>query len=116
MLILVPNSLSKFKTLSLLFLLVLFFSTCTKPLSVKWVQYDETNCADRWDHVMNNEKQKDIIVSYLKSNGIKVFEIEIFSDKPAEACSSCECKTGRTIKCKIGKRDLNDIKSYGFYQ
>ncbi len=116
MLIRVTNSLSKLKALGLLCSIVLFFSTCTKPLSVKWVNYDETICADRWDHVLNNEKQKDIIVSYLNAQSIKVFEIEIFADKAAEACTSCECKTGRTVKCKIGKGDLNDIKSYGFYQ
>lgn len=94
--------------------LSLVFSGCTKS-NFRWLYYDETNCADKWEKNIINEKLKDNVVNYLDKQGIKVFEIEIFSDGTADACTDCACKTGRRIKCKVKKRDVSDIKRQGFY-
>lgn len=93
-----------------------FLSTgCTK-LNVKWVKYDETRC-DKWTYSENNEVLKTNIESYLKGKGVKVLESEIFVDAEPDAnCSGCACKTGRTIKIKIKKRELDEAKAEGFYQ
>lgn len=102
-------------TLSLMAMLFII-NSCTKPFSVKWVYYDETVCSDKWTFTNNNEVLKDRITDHLKGKGIKVFDIEIFIDGTADACTECQCKTGRRIKCKIAKRDLSDAKSEGFYE
>jgi hypothetical protein len=79
------------------------------------MHYDETNCADKWEYNVNNEKLKDNVTEFLNKNGVKVFEIEIFGDGTKDNCTDCSCRTGRRIKCKIKKRDVKAIKSQGFY-
>ena len=56
------------------------------------------------------------VVEMLEDQGIKVFEIEIFSDRTADNCTECTCKSGRRIKCKVSRRDAKDIKKEGFYE
>jgi hypothetical protein len=90
------------------------FLGCTKSGNVRWVYYDETNCADRWEYTNNNEKLKDNIIEYLDGRGVTVHEIEIFRRLEAESCSDCNCRTGRQIKCKIKKSDLDNARSEGF--
>jgi len=103
-----------FRTILILLVVSAVFFGCNKT-NVKWLHYDETNCSDRWDSNINNERLKDNVVAYLEGKGIKVLEIEIFSDGTSDSCADCSCKTGRRIKCKVKKRDVNDIKSQGFY-
>ena len=98
------------------FLTIILINSCNKPLSFKWVYYDETVCADKWTNTNNNEVLKERVVDYLKSKSVKVYEIEIFLDRVPENCAACECKTGRRFKCKIGKKDLDDVKAQGFYE
>jgi len=107
--------LRKFRTLLFLLAISAVFSDCGKS-SFKWLHYDETVCADRWEYSMNNEKLKDNVTSYLDKKGIKLFEIEIFIDFPPDGCADCTCKTGRRFKVKIKNRDLSDIKKEGFYE
>ena len=97
-------------------LIAVIVAGCGKSGSVRWVHYDETFCADRWERSSNNEKLKENIVNYLDEKGIKVFEIEIFSDRTADNCTECTCKSGRRIKCKVSRRDAKDIKKEGFYE
>jgi hypothetical protein len=101
-----------------LLILVLFiaFSGCTKQGKVRWVYYEETRCADKWTFTNNNELLKQNVVDYLATKGVKVYELEIFASSPAETCSACICKTGRLIKCKIAKHDLDEASSEGFHQ
>lgn len=102
--------------LALIVFSLLTISSCNK-LNVLWVKYDETQCADSWDYSENNEVLKTNIESYLKTKGVKVLEMEIFVDAdPQMNCSACSCKTGRIIKIKIKKRELDDAKSQGFYE
>lgn len=108
--------LQTFRIFSLILILSAFVLGCGKSGNVRWVQYDETYCADRWDYNINNEKLKENITTYLKDQGIKVLELEIFSDRTAETCRECTCKSGRRIKCKIKKRDVKEAKTLGFYE
>jgi hypothetical protein len=87
---------------------------CSKS-NTAWLYYDETNCLDKWESNMNNELLKNNVVSYMDTRGVKVLEIEIFSDREKENCTECSCKTGRRIKCKVKKRDIKAIKREGFY-
>src|SRR6187401_3409522 len=86
-----------------IFLVVLFMSGCGKSSNVRWVLYDETNCADKWTFNNNNEILKNNIVEYMDGKGVKIFEIEIFRQVEAESCGECTCKTGRQVKCKVRK-------------
>lgn len=112
------------KTISLFFLsglMLIAFCLLTvagcQKVNVIWVKYNETQCADSWDYSDNNEVLKEHVETYLKGKGVKVLEMEIFIDAdPQQNCSSCSCTTGRTIKVKIKKRDLDDVKNLGFYQ
>lgn len=106
--------LRKFKSTFLILVVTTLLFGCGKS-NVKWVVYDETYCADKWDYNINNEKLKDNVVSYMKSKSIKIYELEIFSDRTAESCSACTCKSGRRFKCKVKKNDVNDAKALGFY-
>ena len=100
--------------IALCILFVVVLAGCKKSSSVRWVFYDETNCADRWTYTNNNELLKQNITEYLDGRGVKVYEIEIFRMLDAESCSDCHCKTGRQIKCKIRKSDLDNAKNEGF--
>lgn len=103
---------------SLCFSIVVLFSLsgCTKSGNVKWVYYDETQCADKWTYTNNNESLKLNVISYMKSKGITIYEMEIFNDRTAESCTECSCKSGRRLKCKVKKSDLKEIKQEGFYE
>jgi hypothetical protein len=98
--------------------IVILFSLfgCAKNANVKWVYYDETQCADKWTYTNNNESLKLNVISYMKSKGITIYKMEIFNDRTADSCTDCYCKSGRRFKCKIKKSDLNEIKQEGFYQ
>jgi hypothetical protein len=109
------STLSFFK-LAAIILVVLFTTGCSKSSKMRWILYDETNCADKWTFTNNNEVLKENIVDYMEGKGVKIFEIEIFSLAQAESCSECSCKTGRQVKCKIKKGDLDNAKSEGFYE
>src|SRR3954469_9680810 len=93
---------------------MLFSSACLKT-NVKWVNYDETRC-DKWEHNNNNEKLKENFVNYYRSKGVKIYEVEIFSDRDAETCIDCSCKTGRRFNCKVPKGDVKEVKKDGFYE
>ena len=110
------NRIRFFSLSSLILITLLALNGCQK-LNVIWVKYDETQCSDQWDYNDNNEVLKEHVETYLKGKGVKVLEMEIFIDAdPQQNCSACTCKTGRTIKVKIKKRDLDDAKNLGFYQ
>ena len=110
------KSFCMFRTFFVLSVFIAVIAGCGKSGNVRWVHYDETNCADRWERSNNNEKLKENIVNYLDEKGIKVFEIEIFSDRTADACTDCNCKSGRRVKCKVSRGDAKDIKKEGFYE
>lgn len=101
-----------------LYILCAFFSCivlgCTKSNFIIMF-YDETSCSDKWDYNSANEILKDNVVAYLKKQGIKVLEIEIFGDGTIQTCKTCDCKTGRRVKCKVRKREEDNMKSEGFY-
>ena len=100
----------------LLCFLTFLFSDCTKS-NYRWVYYDETKCADKWDYKNNQEELKKNVVAYMGSKGVKIYEIEIYTDvSAAESCSDCNCKSGRKFQCKIKKTDVADAKKEGFFQ
>jgi hypothetical protein len=88
---------------------------CTKS-NMRWVFYDETLCADRWEYHINNEKLKTNFVNYYDGKGVRIYDVEIFSDIAADPCADCTCKTGRRFKAKVKKGDVEGLKSDGFYQ
>lgn len=104
------------RTIFLLVVVSTLFFGCSKSYRFRWVSYDETNCADRWERNMNNERLKDNVITYLEGKGVKVYEIEIMSDRTADACTECTCKSGRRIKIKVNRGDLKSAKSEGFYE
>lgn len=103
-------------TVVLVFALHIVLSSCNKPLKERWVYYDETYCADAWTYSGVNEVLKLNVIDYFKTKNISIYDIEIFVDRQAEQNNSCLNKSGRRIRCKIGKRDLEDIKIHGFYE
>ena len=109
------QGLHMFRTLLVLLVVPAILSGCGKS-NVRWVHYDETYCADKWEKSINNEKLKTNITTYLESKGIKVFEIEIFTDRTAEPCPDCVCKSGRRVKVKVKRSDVKKIKREGFYE
>jgi hypothetical protein len=106
------------RTKSLLYIAfaVFIITGCGKSAHVRWVYYDETKCGDRWTYTNNNEALKQNIISYMKSKGITIHEMEIFNDRTAESCGECNCKSGRRLKCKVKKSDVKEIKKEGFYE
>ena len=110
------QGLHMFRTFLVLLVVSALIFGCGKSGNVRWLHYDETYCADKWEHNINNEKLKDNITAYLEHKGIKVFEMEIFTDRTPDTCTDCTCKSGRRIKAKIRRRDVNDIKKEGFYE
>jgi hypothetical protein len=95
---------------------MLLVSSCSKYGRVAWVYYDETLCADKWERPLNNERLKDNIVAYFKSRGVRIYELEIYSDRTPDTCSECTCKTGRRVKAKVKGNDVDEMKSENFYQ
>lgn len=112
----VAKKLFRTRFLAHLIIIAAVTAACGKSGRVRWVNYDETVCADKWEYNMNNERLKENVVNYFDGKGIKVFELEIFSDRSRDNCADCHCKTGRRIKCKVSKRDVNDMKAEGFYE
>lgn len=104
------------KFLLLLFPLLLISAGCNKASKAKWYFYDETKCADRWTKTNNNEALKENVTSYLASQNITIYEMEIFIHQAADECSECSCKSGRRYKVKVKKSDQSKIKEEGFYQ
>lgn len=105
--------------LRVLFALILatcLFTQCAKTGKTKWLYYNQTQCADKWGSYTNNEDLKLKITEYFDSKGIDVYDIEIFSNGTPDACLDCTCKTGRRIKLKIMKRNLDEMKEEGFYE
>ena len=95
--------------------LLLCINACEK--SIPWVYYDETGCSDQWGHanVPDKDKVKNV-KEYLKSKQIRVLKVEIANDGTFEPCMACHCKTGKRIKCKINKNDLDKVINENFYQ
>ena|SRR5688572_28335716 len=99
-----------------LLLTAFLFLQCAKSGKTSWVYYNQTQCADKWGSYTSNEDLKSKITTYCDSKSIEVFDIEIFTISEADACLDCTCKTGRRIKLKVMKRDLDEIKTEGFYE
>jgi hypothetical protein len=107
---------TKFSRLGSLVLILCVFIQCAKTGKTKWVYYNQTQCADKWGSYTNNEDLKIKITEYFASKGVDVYDVEIFSNGTAEACLECSCLTGKRIKLKIMKRDLDELKEEGFYE
>ncbi|MEI6020171.1 MAG: hypothetical protein WCR21_03515 [Bacteroidota bacterium] len=110
---------SNFNKTTILFVLLfvlLFFGACRKSSNYKWLNYDETFCADAWSASNNNETLKQNVVEFMKTKDITVYDSEIFVAKDAEPSTTCSNKTGRIIKCKIKEGKAFDIKAFGFYE
>lgn len=105
-----------YKALFVVLLFSVVVAGCVKPRNVKWVSYNETRCADKWDYSPVNEKLKDNIIAYFNGQGVKILELEIYSDRTPDTCTDCNCKTGRRISCKVKKRDVSEMKSEQFYE
>ena len=93
-----------------------FFISCDKSSRETWAYYDETYCADKWTQSGNNETLKQNIIDYFKPKGVEIFDIEIFVDRDAENSSQCFNKTGRRVRIRVNKSDLDDVKAIGFYE
>ena len=102
-------------TLLLLAGLSFFMFSCGKN-NMKWLYYDETVCADKWEYNINNERLKDNVTSYFDGKGVRIYEVEIFNDRTAESCLECHCKTGRRVKVKVKKHDVSSMKAENFYE
>lgn len=101
-------------TISAICFIAVISSGCSKS-KVKWLYYDETHC-DRWEYAMNNEQLKDNFTNYYKTRGVKIFEVEIFSDINPDQCIDCTCKTGRRFKAKVSRSDAKALRGDGFYE
>jgi len=99
-----------------LLIIVLLLSACGKNTNVTWMYYDETLCADAWEHTNNNEVLKDNVTEHFKSKGVKIYEIEIFNDTAPQGCLACTCTTGRRIKVKVKKKEVSTMEANGFFR
>lgn len=107
---------SSLLSLWMLFSILLLPVSCSKHGNTNWLWYDQTQCADKWGPYKNNEDLKNVITTYFDEKGIKVYDIEIFSNGTVDSCLACSCKTGKRIKLKVKSRDLKAIKDEGFYE
>lgn len=94
----------------------LFVPGCKKNTTYKWVNYDETFCADGWEFTANNETLKNNITEHFNKKDIKIYDIEIFTDRDPEQFLICSNKTGRRLHCKVKLKNLDDMKAMGFYE
>jgi len=99
----------------LIIILFLFFSiSCEKELGSKtWAYFNETQCSNPWEQ-SNLEGIESRVQEYLKSNGIKVFDINIETVSYGPFCTACFCSSGRLIHVQILDSDIDEIKTLGF--
>jgi hypothetical protein len=97
-------------------MIIALFLACGKYTNVSWVFYNETQCGDPWERTNNNEVLKNNITEHFKSKGVRIFEIEIFTDASAQGCTACHCTTGRVIKVKVKNRDVDSMEANGFHK
>ena len=97
-------------------MLAMFLISCNKSNRETWAYYDETYCSDKWPQSGNNETLKQNIIDYFKPKGVEIFDIEIFVDRDPESSAQCYNKTGRRVRVRINKSDVETVKSNGFYE
>lgn len=99
----------------LILILFLFFSiSCEKDSGNKtWAYFNETQCSNPWEqsNLIGTESR---VQEYLRSNGIKVFDIKIETVSDGPFCMACFCSSGRIIQVQILERDIKAIKTLGF--
>jgi len=102
--------------LTLIIATAFFFESCGKVGEMEWVYYDETQCSDAWERSAINETLKENVIDYFEGKGVRVYELEVYADRPGLTCQACTCKTGRRIKAKVKARDVSTMKEEGFYK
>lgn len=104
--------------ISIIALCLVAFNSCQKTKDKVLVYYDETFCSDAWgNNDVPEPLKKNNIEAYLKSNGVKVFQIKFSTFLPEEGfCRGCGCRSGGRIESKIAAQDLEKALLLRFYQ
>lgn len=113
--------------LATLFLFVVFMSSCSKDKGISnncnckssitrvCVVYYQTGCSDPWDYDdESDEGQLNNLREFFKNKGIKLHNLGMDHDGREFMCSACHCSTGTRFCAQVSKKDLDDIKEYGF--
>lgn len=78
-------------------------------VSKVWVKKPLTKCAEDW------HKRKIDMETYLKSQGIKIFQKEVLVDPAVteeERCETCFCASGEILYLNIDEENLEDLKDF----
>lgn len=101
--------------LSLTIIAVATLSGCAKRFSSTWVEYEQTQCSDPWHgDVEDGTDINTAVQSYLESNDVRVFEVEISGNGDAQTCMSCSCRTGNIVNAQIHEDDVHQAVTLGF--
>lgn len=96
---------------------ILLFAACqgtdTDDLTFK---FEETQCENPWDALPDQGNYIVAVRGYLAQQGIDVvtLEIDVYDEKAAVNCNSCDCPSGRNIIITVPPKDGHKAEEVGF--
>ena len=81
----------------IILLAVITFSCTKKPIQYVSLSHKQTICADQWPGGSNDSLTLVNVAHYLDSLGLYIAGLSIKLENSPESCTTCTCKTGKTI-------------------
>lgn len=110
---------SRFRIVSMLFVITLFGCTKEEPVSADTQEYTyvQTQCADPWDQTgfRDDEATASRVQAYLENQGITVFDVSLRTSEPvAVTCAACHCPSGWYFVVRALESDAAALEALSF--
>ncbi|WP_059072230.1 hypothetical protein [Solirubrum puertoriconensis] len=78
------------------------------------VAYAQTYCLDWWGGAASPEELVAKATSYLQQRGISLTNARAATERPAEVCNACSCKSGVILRGSVREQDVPALLELGF--
>ncbi|AYA38511.1 hypothetical protein D3Y59_16525 [Hymenobacter oligotrophus] len=78
------------------------------------VLYEQTYCLDRWGGAYSPDELITKATAYLQQQGIALTNARAASERPAQLCNACSCKSGVVLRGSVREQAVPALLELGF--
>jgi len=92
------------------------FEGCGLIFNSVRLKYNETQCANPWTkHYAGPSERYDVVRDFLKTQDIRIYDLDIKSEGRGESCLACTCLSGDVVYLRTLEDDADIARSLEFH-